>query len=569
MINIYLAIQNGHNNNYHPHNNGGIKNLFRKISLFSIIFLLICNPIIDCSNQWNNDVSNGNNSSSSNSNEYSITNFLPSFSTLLFWRQPESSLKINNQKQSVQQQQQQPIVTREIHQQLPAMSAALVDDDRHSSNNDQDLIINTSPSPPSTMIVTNSNRNRYCHSCSNGDYMYQDNDEEYRQRIEFIKVQILNKLGLKEPPKFANQPDIDLINMYMRIVGQTQSTKRNADNYNEQDDDDDEQQKQIENPINRKNIDQNTQIIYILPKHYQYYHLKSPIFDLTSINQQQQQQQSNDNLMFIKSIIILVKYSNFDLNTNTNNITIDQSLLDLTISSVSGLIELKRNAVINSNDNNGNRNGNDEIFDLISIVSPTSRIAKTTTTIEQQQQQQQNEESTTYEYDVTNLLLNNNNNNNNNVVDSGDSDDNNRIRMSLLYDMIRIYNENFDIKSSFIKVEMTNVNNNKAQRVKRSVDCTDKISFCCRQPFYVNFTTIGWNNWILHPLGYNGNYCKGQCDLSHARYHHTTVMGKYPVIKLCCSPREMSSISLIYMDNDYNIYQKNLPNMVVESCDCA
>ncbi|KAH9422402.1 hypothetical protein DERP_003078 [Dermatophagoides pteronyssinus] len=453
---------------HYPHNNGGnnggIKNLFRKISLFSIIFLLICNPIIDCNNQWNNDVGGGNNSSSSNSgNEYSITNFLPSFSTLLFWRQPESSLKINNQKQSVQQQQQQqPIVTREIHQQLPAMSAALVDDDRHSSNNDQDLIINTSPSPPSTMIVTNSNRNRYCHSCSNGDYMYQDNDEEYRQRIEFIKVQILNKLGLKEPPKFANQPDIDLINMYMRIVGQTQSTKRNADNYNEQDDDDDEQQKQIENPINRKNIDQNTQIIYILPKHYQYYHLKSPIFDLTSINQQQQQQQqSNDNLMFIKSIIILVKYSNFDLNTNTNNITIDQSLLDLTISSVSGLIELKRNAVINSNDNS------------------------------------------------------------------------------------------------------------MAQRVKRSVDCTDKISFCCRQPFYVNFTTIGWNNWILHPLGYNGNYCKGMLLSIHARYHHTTVMGKYPVIKLCCSPREMSSISLIYMDNDYNIYQKNLPNMVVESCDCA
>ncbi len=28
-------------------------------------------------------------------------------------------------------------------------------------------------------------------------------------------------------------------------------------------------------------------------------------------------------------------------------------------------------------------------------------------------------------------------------------------------------------------------------------------------------------------------------------------------------------ISLIYMDDKFNIYQKNLPNMVVKSCDCA
>lgn len=30
-----------------------------------------------------------------------------------------------------------------------------------------------------------------------------------------------------------------------------------------------------------------------------------------------------------------------------------------------------------------------------------------------------------------------------------------------------------------------------------------------------------------------------------------------------------AQISLIYMDDKFNIYQKNLPNMVVKSCDCA
>ncbi|OTF72456.1 hypothetical protein BLA29_002108 [Euroglyphus maynei] len=84
----------------------------------------------------------------------------------------------------------------------------------------------------------------------------------------------------------------------MRIVGQT-TTKRNAENYDERTENKNNQQIRPKNDAN--NNDQDVQIVYILPKHYQYYDLKSPIFDLTSIIQQQQ---SNDNLM-IKSIIIL------------------------------------------------------------------------------------------------------------------------------------------------------------------------------------------------------------------------------------------------------------------------
>lgn len=109
-------------------------------------------------------------------------------------------------------------------------------------------------------------------------------------------------------------------------------------------------------------------------------------------------------------------------------------------------------------------------------------------------------------------------------------------------------------------------------RGKRSVDCSasGNPKTCCREQFYVNFTTIGWHSWILQPPGYFANYCKGKCDVSHARYHHTTVLSKYTqLVSLCCSPREMSQISLIYMDEDKYVFQKNLPNMVVESCDCA
>ncbi|PAV56784.1 hypothetical protein WR25_05040 [Diploscapter pachys] len=39
----------------------------------------------------------------------------------------------------------------------------------------------------------------------------------------------------------------------------------------------------------------------------------------------------------------------------------------------------------------------------------------------------------------------------------------------------------------------------------------DDTSPCCLKQFYVNFTELGWNDWILSPPGYNANYCTGQC----------------------------------------------------------
>ncbi|XP_074604373.1 growth/differentiation factor 8-like [Brevipalpus obovatus] len=125
------------------------------------------------------------------------------------------------------------------------------------------------------------------------------------------------------------------------------------------------------------------------------------------------------------------------------------------------------------------------------------------------------------------------------------------------------------LHSSFLSVEFDYMS---APRKKRRIDCdaAGNTSTCCRESFYVNFTQIGWDNWIVSPSGYFANYCKGKCDISSARYHHTTVVHKFSsIINLCCSPREMSNITLIYMDERGNIMQKTLPNMVVDSCDCA
>lgn len=118
-------------------------------------------------------------------------------------------------------------------------------------------------------------------------------------------------------------------------------------------------------------------------------------------------------------------------------------------------------------------------------------------------------------------------------------------------------------------------------RNKRSVDCTGSSTGCCREQLYISFDEIGWDDWILQPPGYTANYCKGSClqDASLNRYHHTTVIQQYlqrkkaknetTELKLCCSPSRLSSISLIFIDEEDSIFERVLPNMVVEACDCV
>lgn len=110
-------------------------------------------------------------------------------------------------------------------------------------------------------------------------------------------------------------------------------------------------------------------------------------------------------------------------------------------------------------------------------------------------------------------------------------------------------------------------------RYKRSLTCDQVKSnkdACCLENFYVNFTAIGWDKWILYPAGYHANYCRGQCDLSHARYYHSTLLSKYSnIISLCCSPKQMAPLRLLYIDEENKVHQKSIPDMVVESCDCA
>lgn len=117
---------------------------------------------------------------------------------------------------------------------------------------------------------------------------------------------------------------------------------------------------------------------------------------------------------------------------------------------------------------------------------------------------------------------------------------------------------------------------------KRGLECDGTSGLCCRQQFYIDFRLIGWNDWIIAPSGYFGNYCEGNCPAymagvpGSASSFHTAVVNQYRMrgmspgsMNSCCIPTKLSTMSMLYFDDEYNIVKRDVPNMIVEECGCA
>uniref|UniRef100_A0A3B4AFN4 TGF-beta family profile domain-containing protein n=1 Tax=Periophthalmus magnuspinnatus TaxID=409849 RepID=A0A3B4AFN4_9GOBI len=118
---------------------------------------------------------------------------------------------------------------------------------------------------------------------------------------------------------------------------------------------------------------------------------------------------------------------------------------------------------------------------------------------------------------------------------------------------------------------------------KRGLECDGTSGgLCCRQQFYIDFRLIGWNDWIIAPAGYYGNYCEGNCPAYMAGVpgsvssFHTAVVNQYRMrgmspgsFSSCCIPTKLSTMSMLYFDDELNIVKRDVPNMIVEECGCA
>nr|BAA89012.1 Pf-BMP2/4 [Ptychodera flava] len=101
---------------------------------------------------------------------------------------------------------------------------------------------------------------------------------------------------------------------------------------------------------------------------------------------------------------------------------------------------------------------------------------------------------------------------------------------------------------------------------------------CRRRSLYVDFSDVGWNDWIVAPPGYNAFYCDGECPFPLADHlnstNHAIVQTLVHSVKAsavpqaCCVPTELSPISMLYLDEYDKVILKNYQEMVVEGCGC-
>ncbi|KAG8558664.1 hypothetical protein GDO81_017095 [Engystomops pustulosus] len=124
----------------------------------------------------------------------------------------------------------------------------------------------------------------------------------------------------------------------------------------------------------------------------------------------------------------------------------------------------------------------------------------------------------------------------------------------------------------FIEVKVTDAP--KRFRRESGIDCDDHSAetMCCRYPLLVDFEAIGWD-WVIAPKKYKANECSGECGIDFLqKYPHSHLVNQANqkgYTGPCCSPTKLSSINMLYFNDDAEVIQSKVPGMVVDRCGCT
>ncbi|XP_046327333.2 growth/differentiation factor 8 [Haliotis rufescens] len=135
----------------------------------------------------------------------------------------------------------------------------------------------------------------------------------------------------------------------------------------------------------------------------------------------------------------------------------------------------------------------------------------------------------------------------------------------------------YSAKEGYKPVLIVHIKPSPKRRPRRSVDCDG--TRCCKHNFWVKFSDIDLIH-ILQPEGVWANYCTGPCDLmTTGHFNHTGLLQSVRwsdaandtirnAITPCCGAVRLSTMSLLYVDDNQDIQQSNVPNLGVEECGC-
>ncbi|CAD6187926.1 unnamed protein product [Caenorhabditis auriculariae] len=105
---------------------------------------------------------------------------------------------------------------------------------------------------------------------------------------------------------------------------------------------------------------------------------------------------------------------------------------------------------------------------------------------------------------------------------------------------------------------------------------------CCMYDFEIDFEKIGWS-WIIAPRTYNAYLCRGDCTLNghHMHRHGHTKLVRATVrqegtpdwladqIGTCCHATDYEPLTVVYVNQDGFVSQKDIPGMIARRCSCS
>lgn len=104
------------------------------------------------------------------------------------------------------------------------------------------------------------------------------------------------------------------------------------------------------------------------------------------------------------------------------------------------------------------------------------------------------------------------------------------------------------------------------RRHKRQVPCSiqDGSGSCCYDTMFITFQELGMEKWIIEPRGFEMGYCLGSCAPYDAMDASATDQKSAH-----CVPDRLSSLNLAYVDEDGNTNIGTIDNFLIKSCSCA
>ncbi|XP_013915132.1 PREDICTED: growth/differentiation factor 9 [Thamnophis sirtalis] len=101
---------------------------------------------------------------------------------------------------------------------------------------------------------------------------------------------------------------------------------------------------------------------------------------------------------------------------------------------------------------------------------------------------------------------------------------------------------------------------------------------CELHSFWLEFSQLKWDKWIIAPHRYNPHYCKGDCPriVGH-RYGspiHAVILNimreklDSSIPELSCIPADYSPLSVLKVEADRSIVYKEYQNMIAKRCTC-